>query len=90
MIAGEPVEELLEALRQITWKKTRTGSVKVSALLDRELGEPLYRALTRIERELRTGDAVGMPRVHVRTPEQRRVDALVALVHRVAESIAET
>ncbi|MGH2660904.1 MAG: RNA polymerase subunit sigma-70 [Actinomycetota bacterium] len=80
MIAGEPVEELLKALRQLTWRKTGTGKIRLSASLDGELGGPLCRALIRIERELlQNGEAVSRPGVHVRTPEQRRADAVVAL-----------
>lgn len=89
MVAGEPAEVLLRALRQLTWRKTGTGMVRFSASLDQELGEPLYRALTRIERELRDADRVARRDVHVRTPEQRRADALAALALRLAEVLTE-
>jgi hypothetical protein len=44
----------------------------------------------RIEQELYDADRAGRLGVHSRTPEQRRADALVALVLRIAEPKAAT
>lgn len=88
MVAGEPVDVLVKALRQLKWKKTNAGMMRFSAMLDRELGMPLHRALIRIERELldQDIDQAGESGVQMRTPEQRGADALMALVLRVAEA----
>ena len=40
IVAGERVDVLLAALRQMKCRKTRDGWVRISATLDRELGEP--------------------------------------------------
>ena len=86
IVAGEPVEILSAALRQMKYRKSSNGMIRFSAMLDRELGEPLLRALTRIERELLDQDRHRGAGVHARTPAQRRADALVVLVDRLAEA----
>jgi hypothetical protein len=86
IVAGERVEVLVAALRQMESRKTREGWVRISATLDREVGEPLHRALVRIERELlaqnRRDGGADSP-----TAGQRRADALVVLVDRLAEAL---
>jgi hypothetical protein len=87
MVAGEPVHVLLKAFQQLKLKKTSSGRVRISAILDRELALPLQRALMRIERALISHDIdrLGRPGVQTRTPEGRRADALTALALRLAE-----
>jgi hypothetical protein len=77
IVAGEPTDVLLAALRQLAFRRTGADTVRISGTLNRELGEPLHRALTRIERELLAQDKAGGGRTHARTLEQRRADALV-------------
>lgn len=90
MLAGEPIDVLVKALASLKWTETDAGIVRFSALLDRELGHPLQRALMRIEGELLAQDAeqVGKRDSESRTAEQRRADALVALVLRLADARA--
>jgi hypothetical protein len=85
-VAGEPVDALVRGLRKFTCRKTDAGTIAVSARLGRELGGSIYRALIRIEQELYDADRASRHGVHSRTPEQRRADALVALVLRVADA----
>jgi len=85
IVAGERVEVLVAALRQMESRKTRGGWVRISATLDREVGEPLQRALVRIEGELLAQDRRGGG-ADARTAGQRRADALVVLVDRLAEA----
>lgn len=60
--------------------------VKFTASLEPELGDPLLRALLRIEKELLAQDvAKGDP--EVRTTEQRRADAFVVLAERLTSSL---
>jgi hypothetical protein len=89
-VAGEPADVLVKALRQFTFTRTDAGRIAFSATLDRELGGSICRAVMRIEQELYDADRAGRLGVHSRTPEQRRADALVALVLRIAEPKAAT
>ncbi len=75
----------MAALRQLESRKARGGWVRISATLDREVGEPLQRALVRIEGELLAQDRRGGG-ADARTAGQRRADALVVLVDRLAEA----
>jgi hypothetical protein len=59
--------------------------IAFSATLDRELGGSVHRALMRIDHELREADRADRSG-QARTPEQRRADALVVLVFRLAEA----
>jgi hypothetical protein len=86
IVAGERADVLAGAFRQMEFKKKRAGWVRMTATLDRELGVPFRRALTRIERELlnqdrRRGDT------HWRTAEQRGADAFVVLAVRVGRAL---
>jgi hypothetical protein len=87
-VAGEPVDVLLRAFRQLRFRKTSAGMVRFSATLDRELGMPLQRALIRMERELLLNDIEhqGGSGPRMRTPDERRADALVALAVRLVEA----
>lgn len=63
-VAGEPIEVLQAALAKMTHKITSDGMVEISLTLEPELGEPLQRALLRIEKELLDHDmAHGGPAV---------------------------
>jgi hypothetical protein len=85
-IAGEPLDLLQAAFRKIKTRNTRDGTVRFSAKLERELGEPLHRALLRIEKELLDHDlAHGGP--DVRTTPERQADAFVALAQRVTAEL---
>lgn len=88
MVAGEQLDVLRRALQQMKVKKTRGGTVRVSATLDPELGLALQRAIMRIERELIGLDIDRMSGsgIQTRTPEERQAGAFVALVLRVAEA----
>jgi hypothetical protein len=88
LVAGESVDALLRALTEFTWKRRPDGGFRISARLDREVADPLIGALLRIEAELLAEDAhlIGGSGTALRTPEQRRADALVALGLRVAEA----
>ncbi len=87
-VVGEPVDVLLRAFSDFTWKLRPDGGFRISAQLDRELADPLVRALMRIEAELLAEDAdlIGTSDTALRTPEQRRADALVALGLRVVDA----
>ena len=81
-VAGEPIELLQVAFAQLKHRKRSDGMVQMSLTLSRDLGEPLVRALTRIEMELLAQDeADGDP--SVRTTSQRRADAFVLLAERL-------
>jgi hypothetical protein len=88
-VAGEPALTLLEAFQQFKWKKARNGMQTASFSLEPRLGNPLIRALMRVEAELLLQDADnhGRPDAEERKYEQRACDALVALALRVAEAL---
>jgi hypothetical protein len=88
VIAGEPVELLVEALGQFEWQPVRNGRVHAQADLEARLFEPLRRALMRVEAELMTEDAdtIGTANSNDRTYEQRSADALMTLALRMAEA----
>jgi hypothetical protein len=87
-VAGESIDVLVEALAAFEVRKTRAGRVGVTAQLDRDIGQPLQRAIMRIESELLAHDAdlIGTSGAEIRTPGERRADALIALVLRVADA----
>jgi hypothetical protein len=81
-VAGEPLEILQTAFAKLKHRKRSDGMVELSGKLDPELGEPLVRAVIRIERELLDQDvAFGAP--DVRTTSERRADAFVWLADRL-------
>jgi hypothetical protein len=79
---------LRRAFAAFTLKRQPDGRFKGSLQLDRELGDPLLRALIRVEAELLAEDAdqIGRSDAAPRTAEQRRADALVALALRLADA----
>jgi hypothetical protein len=85
-VAGEPLELLQAAFGKIKPRKTNDGWVRFSVTLEPELGEPLLRALLRIERELLDHDvAQGSP--DVRTAPRRKADAFVVLCERFTAAL---
>lgn len=89
LIAGEPVEALVSALQQFTFKRKPNGMVHFNVRLEPALARPFRRALMRIEAELLVDDADqlrGTTPMEERTPEQRSTDAIVALAQRIIDS----
>lgn len=91
-VAGERVDTLFQALRQIKWKNTRDGMPSGSARLEPRLAQPFFRALMRVQAELLLQDAdrLGRENWEDRTHEQRAADALVALALRVVEALEQS
>ncbi len=91
-VAGERVDTLFQALRQIKWKNAPDGMTSVSVRLEPGLGHPLFRALMRVQAELLLQDAdrLGLENWGDRTHEQRAADALVALALRVIEAMQQS
>jgi hypothetical protein len=86
IVAGEPVEMLQAALAKMTHRRASDGMVEISLSLEPALGEPLRRALLRIEKELLDHDtAHGGP--DVRTTPQRLADAFVVLTERLTAAL---
>jgi hypothetical protein len=85
LLAGEPRDLLTKALSAMPWKRGSDGMLHCSVTLVPELGGPLLRALMRVEAELLAHDAdrLEITGEACRSPEQRRADALVALVLRL-------
>ena len=88
LVAGESVDMLRRAFAAFEWKRRPSGWIDVSVHLDRELADPLLRALMRVEAELLAEDAdlIGGSDTAPRTADQRRADALVALGRRLADA----
>ena len=85
-VAGESIELLRAAFGKLKHRMTSDGMMEVTGTLEPELGEPLCRAVLRIERELLDQDvAEGDP--DARTTEQRRLDAFVRLAERLTSSL---
>lgn len=51
-VAGESIELLRAALGKLQHRTTSDGMVELTGSLEPELGEPLWRAVLRIEKEL--------------------------------------
>jgi hypothetical protein len=87
-VAGESIEVLRGALGKLKHRTTTNGMVEVKGTLEPEFGEPLCRALVRIENDLLAQDvAQGDP--DLRTAEQRRADAFVLLAERLTRISAD-
>ncbi len=87
-VAGESIELLRAALGKLQHRTTSDGMVELTGNLEPELGDPLWRAVLRVEEELLAQDeAQGDP--DVRTTEQRRADAFVLLAERVTSSLGQ-
>jgi len=81
-IAGEPIDVLQAALAKMTHRIASDGMVEISLVLEPELGEPLQRALLRIEKELLDHD-MAHGGADARTTPQRLADAFVVLTERI-------
>ena len=77
MVAGERLETLCEALREMRLKRSRDGTFRVSRSLEARIGDPFIRAVGRVEAELMLHDAnhIGSPGAIERTYEQRAAGA---------------
>ena len=85
-VAGEPLELLQAAFAKLKHRKRSDGMVELSGNLEPELGEPLLRAVIRIEGELLDQDvAYGDP--DARTISERRADAFVLLAERLTTAL---
>jgi hypothetical protein len=84
LVYGESVEALTPGILTIgdNLKPAKDGSVHCSVRLEPERGNPLRRALLRVEAELlrEDADAVGTLHESQRTYEERAADAFVRLV----------
>jgi hypothetical protein len=90
LVAGEPVRALMEALVQCMPTQIDDGWYRIDVELDAPTGDPLARALMRVEAEmlLHDADSIGSGAGgRLRDPDQRRADAFVELTHRVYEAI---
>lgn len=88
-VAGESIELLRAALGKLQHRTTSDGMVELTGRLGPELGEPLWRAVLRIEKELLARD-VGRGEPEWRTTEQRRADAFVLLTERLTSSVGRS
>lgn len=86
-IAGESLDDLARALRNVKSTTRPNGSVHIRLRMERNVAPPLLRAVMRIESELLLEDAdrlSGDSACDTRTPEQRGADAFVELARRYA------
>lgn len=85
-IGGEPRELLLQAITCLRVTKGPGGWGILSGQLPQDLAQPFTRALMRIEAELLLDDADTLMTTsgEPRTQSERRADALVAMVLRLA------
>lgn len=89
-VAGEDLGVLVEAFQRIKLREAPDGMFKGTFRLPAALGDPFVRALQRVEAELLLEDAdmIGVtPYCDRRTEAQRRADAMVLLVTRVAAAL---
>ena len=86
-VAGEATADLLRSFGDIKMS-TGLNGMNIDAHLAPDVGAPLLRALLRVEAELILADAEDLrdDDRELRTPDQRRADAFVALTQRVAEA----
>jgi hypothetical protein len=86
-VAGEPIDVLRRALGRLGTRKTARG-VALDAAIPSEEALPFMRALMRVEAELLVHDADHLigPDAAPRSADERRADALVALVLRIEEA----
>ena len=88
LLAGEPLDVLIEALQQVELRPTRSGMSSMSMRLPPRLATPFRRALMRVEAELLLDDAdrLATEDHEDRTHEQRLADAFVALALQVSDA----
>ncbi|WP_084524238.1 hypothetical protein [Nocardia inohanensis] len=87
LVAGERRADLMRALFYVSTEDAPDGGYIVTGDLPPEVAPPFVRAIMRIEAELLLQDAelVTVEEGEPRTPEERRTDALIALLLRVDE-----
>ncbi|WP_431957007.1 hypothetical protein [Nocardia lijiangensis] len=85
LIAGEHRADLLRALSYVSTESGPDGEYIVNGDLPPEVAPPFIRAIMRVEAELLLHDAelVTVDNEEPRTPDDRRIDALVALMLRL-------
>lgn len=88
-VAGEQVDLLLEALRQIDFETEPDGMIHFWMDLAPGVGDALARATMRVEAELLLADArvYGTDDHEHRSPDARRLDAFVLLSRRVVAAV---
>jgi Domain of unknown function (DUF222) len=88
-VAGEPAAALFEIIRKLPLQRQPSGRWSIDHTMPPAEGAMLARAIMRIEAELMMSDAdqVGRDESSARTPDERRADALVALVLRVCDAM---
>ncbi|QLY30673.1 hypothetical protein [Nocardia huaxiensis] len=89
LVAGETRADLLRALSYVSTEDAPDGGFIVNGDLPPDVAPPFIRALMRIEAELLLQDAelVNIDHGEPRTPEERRTDALIALLLRVDDRL---
>jgi hypothetical protein len=94
IVYGEQISDLVPGLFAVRDSMTigRDGMCRFSATLEREVGQPLQRAMMRVEAELLLEDADSVGKGHevVRTYEQRAADGLVRLAKAVGHATRKT
>jgi len=90
LIAGESVEILFEAFRRLEVKQGPDGMIACAIELEAELGQPLLRAVHRVEQELRSAELALIESdesARRRTEDQRLADAFVELALAVSAAV---
>lgn len=85
LVAGERRADLVRALGFVSTESGPDGEYIVNGDLPPDVAPPFIRAVMRVEAELLLHDAelVTVENEEPRSPEQRRTDALVALLLRI-------
>ena len=94
VVAGESADELLEVLlemrEQSAFEPDADGMCRIDVTLPTARLVPLWRAVMRVEAELLLQDAATLTSFDgLRTPDQRRCDAFLALALRVSDALSQ-
>jgi hypothetical protein len=91
-VAGELLDELVDAAAFIRIQPVRGGWSKVSADLPEAVAAPFLRALRRVETDLVIEDALQSAggRPIERSAERRSADAFVVLMQRISSAVQTT
>ncbi|MEV6072813.1 hypothetical protein AB0L82_40250 [Nocardia sp. NPDC052001] len=89
LVAGEKRSDLVRALSYVSMEDAPDGGTIVNGDLPPDIAPAFVRAIMRIEAELLLNDAelVTIDQGEPRTPEERRTDALIALLLRVDDRL---
>ncbi|MCU1643688.1 MAG: hypothetical protein JWN03_3963 [Nocardia sp.] len=89
LVAGERRADLVRALSYVSTEEAPDGGFIVNGDLPPDVAPVFVRAIMRIEAELLLNDAelVTIDQGEPRTPEERRTDALIALLLRVDDRL---